>query len=193
MGELKNLAAEKPMVPMEPKSVNVSWKYAKDKDAMLKTVICALHNSGHYFVKPGDVEELSYDSAINGDWPTVLTTEYEFVWNPSYNRYIKYYRDRTLEYARNDAYAVALSTAINAWRNFGALASTMEVSNMEIEKVIFNEPATIVYWQDGTKTVVKCQEGDTFSKETGLAMAIAKKALGNEGNFNDIFRKWVKE
>ena len=60
-----------------------------------------------------------------------------------------------------------------------------------IEKVIFNEPATIVFWEDGDKTVVKCQDGDTYSKETGLAMCIAKKALGNKGNFNDVFKEWI--
>lgn len=63
----------------------------------------------------------------------------------------------------------------------------------EISKVIFNNPATIVIWADGTKTVVKCQEGDVYSKETGLALCIAKKALGNRGNFNDIFHKWIPE
>lgn len=63
----------------------------------------------------------------------------------------------------------------------------------EISKVIFNNPATIVIWADGTKTVVKCQEGDVYSKETGLALCIAKKALGNKGNFNDIFHKWIPE
>lgn len=65
----------------------------------------------------------------------------------------------------------------------------------EIKDVIFNDPATIVYWEDGTKTVVKCQKetGDSFSKETGLVMAIAKKALGNKGNFNDILKKWIKD
>ena len=60
-----------------------------------------------------------------------------------------------------------------------------------IEKVIFNKPATIVFWEDGDKTVVKCQDGDTYSKETGLAMCIAKKALGNKGNFNDVFKEWI--
>lgn len=65
--------------------------------------------------------------------------------------------------------------------------------HMEISKVIFNDPATIVIWADGTKTVVKCQEGDVYSKETGLALCIAKKALGNQGNFNDIFHKWIPE
>jgi hypothetical protein len=48
-----------------------------------------------------------------------------------------------------------------------------------IEKVIYNGPATIVKWADGTKTVVKCCEGDAFDPEKGLAMAISKKALGD--------------
>lgn len=60
-----------------------------------------------------------------------------------------------------------------------------------IKNVIFNDPATIVFWQDGTKTVVKTQNGDEFDPEKGLAMAISKKALGNEGRyFNDI-KKWT--
>lgn len=64
---------------------------------------------------------------------------------------------------------------------------------LEIKKVIFNNPATIVYWSDGTKTVVKCQDGDTFDKEKGLAIAICKRFLGtnkSKSNFNDIFKKW---
>jgi hypothetical protein len=67
------------------------------------------------------------------------------------------------------------------------------ISPFQIQKVIFNNPATIVFWADGTKTVVKCQEGDTYSRETGLATAIAKKALGNKGNFNDVFKKFIPE
>lgn len=62
-----------------------------------------------------------------------------------------------------------------------------------IKKVIFNDPATIVIWSDDTKTVVKCQPGDTYSKELGLAMCISKKFLGNKGNFNDEFKKWIPE
>ena len=57
----------------------------------------------------------------------------------------------------------------------------------EIKNVIFNDPATIVIWKDGTKTVVKAQNNELFDPEKGLAMAITKKALGNEGNyFNTI-------
>lgn len=57
-----------------------------------------------------------------------------------------------------------------------------------IKEVIFHDPATIVYWEDGTKTVVKCQD-EEFDKEKGLLAAIAKKVYGNKGNFNNIIKK----
>ena len=64
---------------------------------------------------------------------------------------------------------------------------------LEIKNVIFNDPATIVFWSDGSKTVVQCQPGDTYSKETGLALAIAKRACGNTPRYNKIFKKWVTD
>ena len=63
----------------------------------------------------------------------------------------------------------------------------------EIEKVIYNDPATIVFWADGTKTVVKCGEEDVYDYQTGLLMCIAKKVYGNKGKFNDILREWMPE
>lgn len=65
------------------------------------------------------------------------------------------------------------------------------VSVPKIENVVFNGPATVVIWKDGTKTVVKCQAGDTYSKELGLAMCIAKRALGNKGNYYDVFKQYL--
>lgn len=64
---------------------------------------------------------------------------------------------------------------------------------LSIEKVIFNNEATIVIWNDHRKTIVKCQEGETFDKEKGLAMAICKRALGNIPYFNNYFKKWISE
>ena len=61
----------------------------------------------------------------------------------------------------------------------------------EIKNVIFNDPATIVFWDDGTKTVVKCQDGDEFDPEKGLAMAIVKKAYGNKGSYCNQLKKWL--
>ena len=63
-------------------------------------------------------------------------------------------------------------------------------NNSSIKNVIFNNPATIVFWSDGTKTVVKA-EGEPFDPEKGLAMAIAKKSLGNKGNYYNEFKKWL--
>lgn len=70
---------------------------------------------------------------------------------------------------------------------------SVSIDPMKIKRVIFSYPATIVLWADGTKTVVKCQEGDAYSKDTGLALCIAKKALGNTSKFNDVFHKWIPE
>ena len=62
-----------------------------------------------------------------------------------------------------------------------------------LSKVIFHNPATIVFWDDGSKTVVKCQESDTYNEEMGLALCFAKKAMGNKSNFNNVFKKWIPE
>lgn len=63
----------------------------------------------------------------------------------------------------------------------------------QIKKVIFNDPATIIFWEDGSKTVVKCQPDDKYDKMTGFAMACAKYMFGNEGNYYEVFKKWVGE
>lgn len=65
--------------------------------------------------------------------------------------------------------------------------------DMKIEKVIFNAPATVVIWKDGSKTIVKSGDYDVYDPEKGLAMAIAKKALGNKGNYYEVFKKWVPD
>ena len=59
-----------------------------------------------------------------------------------------------------------------------------------IVKVIFNDPATIVFWSDGSKTVVKAAN-EPFDPEKGLAMAVSKKHFGNEGNYYNVFKHWL--
>ena len=63
-----------------------------------------------------------------------------------------------------------------------------DISEQIITKVIFNGPATIVFWKDKTKTVVKCDKDDVFDPEKGLAMAISKKFFGNKGNYYNRFK-----
>ena len=55
-----------------------------------------------------------------------------------------------------------------------------KTSFIKVEKVIFNKPATIVFWSDNTKTVVVCGKDDTYDKEKGFYIACAKKLFGND-------------
>lgn len=71
-----------------------------------------------------------------------------------------------------------------------------EETNMtaaSIKNVIFAPPATIVYWSDGSKTVVKCSGKDVFDPEKGLAMAIAKRCCGNKGSYYKEIQNWVEK
>lgn len=65
-------------------------------------------------------------------------------------------------------------------------------ARLEIKDVIFNPPATIIMWNDSTKTVVKTQNGEAYDPEKGLAMAYLKKALGNKGNYFNQVKKWTQ-
>ena len=77
------------------------------------------------------------------------------------------------------------TTAKEQYRNRGKLP--------EISEVIFNKPATIVKWADGTKTVVKVQGKERYNKEKGLAMAIAKKAMGNSNYYYTIMERYLED
>lgn len=63
--------------------------------------------------------------------------------------------------------------------------------DLTYKSIIFNRPATIVLWADGTKTIVKCSSKDAWDPEKGLALCFMKKALGNKGNFNNVLKRGV--
>lgn len=57
---------------------------------------------------------------------------------------------------------------------------TATAPTLKMERVIFAPPATIVFWEDGDKTVVKCDEKDTYDPQTGLMLCWMKKLLGGK-------------
>lgn len=64
----------------------------------------------------------------------------------------------------------------------------------EVVDVIFSDPATIVLWSDGTKTVVKTQEGEPYDPEKGMAMAFSKKLMGdNKRDYYHTFLRYLKK
>ena len=73
------------------------------------------------------------------------------------------------------------------WRNYRETDSLFRNDCYKklpkIDEIIFNPPATIVKWDDGTKTVVKTDDNDEFNYETGVAMALAKKYFGSRHQF----------
>ena len=98
------------------------------------------------------------------------------------------------------AFTHALSDLLRYSQNLSKGESTMKNANKKpnpsnpIKQVIFNGPATIVYWKDGCKTVVKCQEGAVNDPEKGLAMAVARHyfcdILGMS-RYDGVFKKYL--
>lgn len=63
----------------------------------------------------------------------------------------------------------------------------------KISRVIFNYPATIILWDDGTKSVVKVQREDVYDTEKGIMACMLKRFMGNDNTFNKVLNRWVKE
>ena len=55
---------------------------------------------------------------------------------------------------------------------------------------MYKPPATIVFWNDGTKTVAVCEKGDVYNRELGFALCVLKKKYGNK-KVHDMFDKYV--
>lgn len=76
--------------------------------------------------------------------------------------------------------------------NLFSPAKKEKTLSMTIEKVIFSPPATIIIWDDNTKTVVKAQEDEPYDPEKGMAMCIAKHIYGDCGSYYNVFSEWLK-
>ena len=64
--------------------------------------------------------------------------------------------------------------------------------SFDVKEVIYNDPAVIVYWEDGTKTVATAQN-EEYDPEKGLAICFAKKALGNSYKGMSRFKRLLKK
>ena len=62
-----------------------------------------------------------------------------------------------------------------------------------VKNIIFNPPATIVFWTNGDKTVVKCQEGQEYNPYFGFCAAVAKRIYGSTTTVNNFVDKKVEE
>lgn len=153
------------------------------------------------------VDSLGHKGTIlplyNGDWvyydgPDVLPSNYPPI---RFIASVDTKADPETEKAREEFFKrAALRNILNTAYGMTGASSDKSKSNNDIskpkmthgcpgiKKVIFNDPATIVLWDDGTKTVVKCSLGDTYSEWSGLAFCICKKLMGDE--FHKVFKHW---
>lgn len=56
------------------------------------------------------------------------------------------------------------------------------------KRIIHNRLATIVFWNDDTKTVVKCSENDKPDKYTAFCAAYCKKVFGNNSHLKRVIK-----
>lgn len=60
------------------------------------------------------------------------------------------------------------------------------LNNIDIKKVIFSGPKTIILWKDGTKTIVSCNEDDRYDEYAGFCAAVTKKVFGTTSNAKKV-------
>lgn len=103
--------------------------------------------------------------------------------------------EATLICNRDDFPRLDISVSLDPTKRTSYLIKTDPPKTLSIMEVIFNPPATIVFWSDNTKTVVKCDyEYEEYDPEKGIAMAIAKKLSGdNKRDYYNVFRHWMKK
>lgn len=152
------------------------------------------------YFEDGKVDILNSDASIKHGNPEIK----------KYYDYEKYEKEKIMENDTNLVYQnyidtdIALAHALADLRcssqNLSKGESTMKNANKRpnpsnpIKQVIFNGPATIVYWKDGCKTIVKCQEGALNDPEKGLAMAVVRHYFCDilrMSRYDGIFKKYL--
>lgn len=60
-----------------------------------------------------------------------------------------------------------------------------------VKNVVFSGPCTIVFWNDGTKTISRCDDLDAYDAEKGILACMAKKLYKNTSLYNEVINKYV--
>lgn len=66
-------------------------------------------------------------------------------------------------------------------------------ASLGVKQVIFSGPKTIVFWLDGTKTIVSCGEGDNNDPYAGFCAAVTKRVFGSTSQAKKVLARTRKE
>lgn len=116
----------------------------------------------------------------------------------SYNEYEKKYSKNSYGSIKNLVFKNIEPTAIlgrgQGFEGENGIGRYIDMSNLLYpKKIIYNGPATIVFWKDGTKTVVKAMNGVDANPYHGFTAALAKKIYCSSSKVNKIVDKYAPE
>lgn len=57
-----------------------------------------------------------------------------------------------------------------------------------VDHIFYDDIATVVFWKDGTKTIVKCPEGTPYDEYTAFCMAVVKKFYGTNSAIKRVIK-----
>lgn len=193
MGERLLYPGKNPKFP-EPgmKVVSFSADMKSIKAEFVHDVIFEKKNDGfeeYYSSYGGNISRLESEDIITHSCPKIKPY-YDCGYAPQH----VYHDDITTNFKRGLADLIKCSeNSLKGESNMKNTSNKPTPSN-PIKQVIFNGPATIVYWKDGCKTIVKCQEGAVNDPEKGFAMAVARHyfcdILGMS-RYDGIFKKYL--
>ena len=127
-------------------------------------------------IKTQDTEGKLVFSPVSG------TIDWEATWCSTEN-YSEFYKQIEKEILK----AMTENNEFTFRNTLGAFSTYIQDSDnfesLKPERVIYNDRATICYWKDGTKTVVKATEDDHMTHEHGIAMAIVRKLYPSRQEF----------
>lgn len=113
--------------------------------------------------------------------------------------------DQFVKYAKRDA-EMTMTKRLHLFdigfglRTIDPLIKTVRTSekeektmNFRVKKIMHNGPATIVFWEDGTKTVVRLKEGDKYDPYAAFTAAVAKRLYGKNMKISEIVGRYSKD
>lgn len=137
-----------------------------------------------------------YVEAFKNNPLVTINHEYEETLSKEEEEYIKMDINTTkstfLEYYKNGR--ITADSSINIITFSEKLSNKFKAQALGIlpKKVIYRDKYTIVIWEDGKKTIVKCSEGDTFDKEKGFMMALTTRVYG-KGVMNYLRKEYCEK
>lgn len=106
-----------------------------------------------------------------------------------FSMYVK--EETKMPYLSSKDYSITLNMPTISWKPtiepYSKLVYARE--HYEPKDIIRNGPATIVFWKDGTKTIVKLTEGGSDDPYAAFCMALAKKIFKTNGSVKRIVSK----